>query len=191
MSSGRASIWRRPGWKPAVAAVLVAVALGAAYLWLGRIYHVSSASMEPTLESGDRILVSLRGDIQRGDIVVVDVRNTWAVRGGGDATVVKRVVGLPGDRVVCCDDDGAITVSGEPLAEPYLADGYKDIAGLSYDVVVPPDRLWLLGDSRANSRDARDHLGSPGGGTVSTDDVVGRAIAVVWPPVRALDRQAG
>jgi signal peptidase I len=164
--------------------------VAAAYLWLGRVYYVSSASMAPTLEAGERILVSIpaRSDIQRGDIVVVDVRTTWASTGEVGSTVVKRVIGLPGEQVSCCTPDGAVSIDGEPLDEPYV---HTDDRGPHYDIVVPAGRVWLLGDDRGNSKDSRDHLGSPGSGTVSTDDVIGRAIAVIWPPVQALPRSAG
>lgn len=171
-------------------AVLAVTVLSAAHLWVGRIYTVASGSMAPTLAPDERVLVDLRArdDIRRGDVVLVDVSNTWTVLGGGRATVVKRVIGLPGERITCCDRKGRLSVDGVALAEPYLAAGGP---GPAYDVVVPSGRVWLLGDDRERSRDARDHLGSPGGGTVSMDDVIGRAVAVVWPPARALARPAG
>jgi signal peptidase I len=157
------------------------VVLAAGYLWVGRVYAVPSASMRPQLEPGDRIAVSRldRGDVHRGDVVVVDVRDTWAAGASGAApTVVKRVIGLPGERVVCCDDAGRIVIDGVPLAEPYLAPAGTETP---FDVVVPSGRLWLLGDDRRDSLDSRHHLGAPGGGSVPVDAVEGRVVAVVWP----------
>lgn len=174
-------------WAALLLAALVAL-LVASHLWVARVYAVSSGSMVPTLDAGERVLVSLLGrdDVRRGDLVVAEVSSTWGAHDPGAGTVLKRVVGLPGERVACCDDSGRLTVDGRPLDEPYLADG----AGDPFDVVVPDGRLWLLGDDRVSSRDSRHHLGSPGGGSVATSAVVGRVIAVVWPPVRALERPA-
>lgn len=155
--------------------------LAAGYLWVGRVYAVPSASMQPLLEPGDRIAVSRldRGDVRRGDVVVVDVSGTWAAGASGAApTVVKRVIGLPGERVMCCDDDGRVVIDGVPLAEPYLSPAG---AGTPFEVVVPSGRLWLLGDDRRDSQDSRHHLGAPGGGSVPCEAVQGRVVAVLWP----------
>jgi signal peptidase I len=180
-----------PRWLRLVAPVVVAaLVLAGAYTWLARIYTVSTSSMRPTLETGDRVLAIRidRDDLRRGDVVVVDVRGSWAQPGSGDEPIaVKRVVGLPGERVACCDPYGRVTVDGRSLDESYLA-GHEGGAG--FEVVVPEGRLWLLGDDRANSVDSRDHLGAPGGGSVAIEDVEGRVVAVVWPPVRAVDRPA-
>ncbi|MGH9251545.1 MAG: signal peptidase I [Acidimicrobiales bacterium] len=170
---------------------LAVLVLLAAYLWVGRIYTVSAGSMSPTLHPGDRVLATRigLGDLRRGDVVVVDVSGTWAQPGSEeDATVVKRIVGLPGERVECCDAQDRITVDGEPLEEPYLGPGGP---GPSFDVVVPAGRLWLLGDDREGSLDSRDHLGSPGGGSVGADAVQGRVVVVAWPPVSRVERPAG
>jgi len=185
---------RGPG--PRSLRVLVPVALAAlfvlgAYTWLGRIYTVSTGSMKPTLDPGDRVLASRIGreDVRRGDVVVVDVRGTWAQRGSDDdPTVVKRVVGLPGERVACCDDLGRVTIDGRPLDEPYVDGG--DLGG-TFEAVVPEGRLWLMGDDRDDSVDSRDHVGSPGGGSVPVEAVLGRVVAVWWPPARVVGRPAG
>jgi signal peptidase I len=170
---------------------LAVMALLAAYLWVGRIYTVTTGSMTPTLQPGDRVLAVRIGldDLRRGDVVVVDVRSTWArPESEDDPTVVKRIVGLPGERVACCDAQGRVTVDGAPLDEPYLAPGGP---GPDFEVVVPAGRLWLLGDDREDSLDSRDHLGSPGGGGVGADSVQGRVVAVAWPPVSRVERPAG
>lgn len=173
-------------------------------------FYVPSGSMEPTIEPGDRILVNKLidgGAVRRGDVVVFDGTTTFAaadrtphqsdgvvgsVVGGaasligvdlGEQDFVKRVIGLPGDHVVCCDSGGRITVNDVPLTEPYLHAG--DVpSDLTFDITVPAGRLWVMGDHRSNSADSRAHLGDPGGGTVRVDDVVGRAGATYWPLTR-------
>jgi signal peptidase I len=172
-------------------------------------FYIPSGSMEPTLEPGDRILVNKVGVatlLQRGDLVVFDGRRTLAPhasRGSETSAVdrtlgamasilsirtsqsdyVKRVVGLPGDHIVCCDDKGLISINDVAVPEPYLYPGDKP-SDLTFDVTVPPARIWLMGDHRSDSSDSRAHLGDPGGGMVRLDDVIGRAAMVYWPPDR-------
>ena len=148
--------------------------------------------MLPTLEPGDQVLVmrpTIDREVQRGDVVVVDVRGTFL--GDRPATgplagsvlspapdnvfVVKRAVAGPGERIACCSDDGRLLLNGEPLDEPYLPSAVAP-SEEQFDVVVPEGRWWLLGDNRPVSEDSRSHLGSPGGGTVSTDVIVGRVV---------------
>jgi signal peptidase I len=137
--------------------------------------------MEPGLRIGDRVLVNklayrFGAEPRRGDVVVFDGRGTF---GNGD--YIKRVVGVGGDRVVCCDREGRIEVNGRPVDEStFLHPGDKP-SSVPFDVVVPTGRLFLLGDHRSDSSDSRDHLGSPGGGMVPVGEVIGRAEVVVWP----------
>lgn len=189
-----------------VALVLVAVvAVSLVRHHVVQVYAIPSGSMEPALEAGDRVLVSRLGDeVLRGDVVVFDgsglfafdpspgpaLRALEAVAGvlgvpAGRDDFVKRVVGVGGDRVVCCDTDGRLTVDGEPLDEPYLRAGDAP-SELAFDVVVPTGRLWLMGDHRSDSADSRAHLGDPGGGMVPVERVVGRVVAVAWPAPRAM-----
>jgi signal peptidase I len=161
-------------------------------LFVVQVFTVRAASMSPTLEPGDQVLVlrpTVGRDVQRGDVVVVDVRGTFLgdrpdtgpfagsvlARAPDDVFVVKRVVAGPGDRLACCAPDGRLRLNGEPLDEPYLAEGVAP-SEQAFDVVVPDGRWWLMGDNRAVSDDSRSHLGSPGGGSVSTDVVVGRVV---------------
>ena len=176
-------------------------------------FFVPSGSMRPLFEKDDRILVEKvsywNGDIHRGDVVVFDDSQHWLdpgtvqeasgpVQEGLEAVglwptgghLVKRVIGMPGDEVACCDANGHVTVNGVALDESdYLARGVQP-SELSFEVTVPDDRLWVMGDNRQNSDDSRAHLDETGGGFVPVDDVVGKAWAIVWPLGRVglLDR---
>lgn len=201
---------RRMGWRFVFLAALLAVFVSGLIrsLWLD-VYYIPSESMEPGLVRGDRILVS-RTDfdaepIRRGDIVVFDGRGSfaplnsgkgpvldsvaaagqWLGLAGSDTTYVKRVIGLPGDTITCCDAQGKVTVNGAALDEPYLFAGDSPSTQV-FRAVVPEGRLWLLGDHRSASADSRSLLGAPGGGMVPVDRVIGRPVQIVWP----LDRFA-
>ena len=97
--------------------------------------------------------------------------------------LIKRVIGLPGDTVVCCNDFGQLTVNGVPLEEPYidLPDGVTKATRDDFEVTVPEGGLWVMGDNRYNSADSTFHRDDPGGGFVPIDDVVGRALIITWP----------
>lgn len=169
-------------------------------------FYIPSSSMEPTLQVDDKILVQKvsywAGDVERGDVVVFDDPGGWLAQGQesvpGNAVqrgleivglypsgghLVKRVIGVEGDRVRCCNDDNQIVVNGVPLEESYLPGDTLNQG--RYNVTVPPDSLWVLGDNRSNSEDSHAHTGGPGGGFVSTDAVVGKVWGVVWPWSRA------
>ncbi|MFJ7074478.1 signal peptidase I [Streptomyces sp. NPDC098781] len=94
--------------------------------------------------------------------------------------LIKRVVGVGGDRVKCCDTQGRVTVNGVPLNEDYLYPGNAP-SEARFDITVPQGRLWVMGDHRANSADSRAHQDQDYGGTVSEDEVVGRAMWIAWP----------
>ncbi len=192
--------------------VTIAIAVAAVLLltsFVAKPFSIPSGSMEDTLAIGDRVLVNrltyrFRA-IERGDIVVFDGSNSfvtdeavpernpvtgalaWLGQSIGvvppDSTdFIKRVVGVGGDRVTCCDDAGRITVNGTPLEEEsYLYPGDSPSTQL-FDVEVPQGMLWVMGDHRTNSADSRAHLGDPGGGFVPEGKVLGRAMAVLWPP---------
>src|SRR6185437_1426880 len=95
--------------------------------------------------------------------------------------LIKRVIGLPGDKVACCDAQGRVTVNSVPLTEqPYLYPGDAP-SEIRFNIVVPPGRLWVMGDHRLISDDSRNHLGTPGGGTIPENAVIGRAFVIIWP----------
>jgi len=97
---------------------------------------------------------------------------------------IKRVIGVPGDHVVCCTAKGQITVNGVPLSEKsYLYPGNPP-SMTKFNIRVPPGRLWVMGDHRNVSYDSRGHMEDPGGGTIPESQVVGRAFLILWPPSR-------
>jgi signal peptidase I len=149
-------------------------------VWLRTGYvlsKVNSESMTPTYAVGDRIVAErVDGDeVEPGDVVLFSAPDRY----GPGVQVMQRVIGVGGDRVACCDGQDppreALTVNGERLRESYVQDGIADGLHQPYDVTVPEGRLFLLGDHRLNSRDARafpeDH-----GGTVPVGAVEGRVI---------------
>jgi signal peptidase I len=191
--------------------VLVGIALVLALVikaFAVQAFYIPSASMENTLKIGDRVLVNKivyhTRDISRGDVVVFNGLDSWdpevtfseptnpiakvlhAIGGAfglvpGEKDYIKRVIGVPGDHVRCCDSSGHVTVNGRPLQETgYLYPGNKP-SGQPFSVTVPPGRLWVMGDHRDVSYDSRGHLGDPGSGTIPEDRVIGRAFVVVWP----------
>jgi signal peptidase I len=168
-----------------VLVVLLAVLLVRTFLVAP--FSIPSGSMATTLQIGDRILVDRASyrfhDIHRGDVIVFDGTDTFG--GANDPTdYVKRVIGVGGDRVMCCDKRGRLVVNGKALREGrYLYPGDQP-SELRFKVEVPDGQLWVMGDHRSDSQDSRAHLGDPGGGTIPTDDVIGRVMGVVWPLAR-------
>jgi len=192
---------------------VVAIALVLSFLlktFLFRAFYIPSESMEKTLDVYDRIFINLLVpgpfDLSRGDVVVFKDTQAWlppvAQKPAGpmdwvgdtlefvglapDASeqhLVKRVIGLPGDHVSCCDAEGRISVNGVALDETYINPAEAPTPE-AFDVVVPEGKVWVMGDNRQNSQDSRYHLGDPGGGSVPVDNVVGVAFVTVWPADR-------
>lgn len=180
--------------------------------FLVRSFYIPSASMAQTLKEKDRILVDeitpRFGGYSNGDVVVFRDPGGWLtpapqperspfVEGvdwalsvvglsapDSDEHLIKRIIGMPGDRVVCCNALGQTTVNGAPIDEtPYLnlPNGKQAPDVRAYDVTVPQDSLWVLGDNRDNSQDSRFHQDQPGAGFVPVENVVGRAFLITWP----------
>ena len=177
--------------------------------WLMQAFYIPSESMENTLLKGDRVIVSKLTpkpfDLKRGDIVVFEDPDGWLppivptertrLAGALNSTLtfvgllpndegshlIKRVIGLPGDRVVCCDSK-KLTVNGRPVTEPYLFPS-DEPSEQTFDITVPAGRVWVMGDHRSDSADSRPHDEGSGGakGTVPESLIVGRALSVVWP----------
>jgi signal peptidase I len=197
------------------AAVVVGALIVASLLrgFVGQMFIIPTESMQNTLQVNDRVLVEKLSSVKRGQIVVFKDPGGWLTgprakeRGPiGKAFqfigilpdtstehLIKRVVGLPGDRVTCCDASGRVSVNDQPLEEDgYLYTGPDGVqvkpSQIRFEIVVPAGRIFVLGDNRTHSRDSRCHLNDVQAGTtkganafVPTDLVVGRAIAVVWP----------
>ncbi|MEW2295943.1 signal peptidase I [Streptomyces sp. NPDC006743] len=172
---------RVPGGRITLSALTGLVLLLLLNAFVVQPFQIPSGSMEPGLRIGDRILVDkvayrFGAGPRRGDVVVFDGTGYF-----GDADYVKRVVGVGGDHVVCCDEKGRIEVNGEPVDESAFLHPGDSPSAVPFDVVVPQGTLFVLGDHRGDSSDSRDHLGSPGGGMVPVGDVIGRADWIAWP----------
>lgn len=191
--------------------VIVLVAFLVSFLlktFVVRSFYIPSGSMERTLVVNDRILVNQLVpdlvDVQRGDVVVFRDPGGWLNLGAPQATpnaieqvlqavglaadtsadyVVKRVIGVGGDRVACCDAEGRVTVNGVPLDEPYvlIPEGMTRASGIDFDVTVPEGAVWVMGDNRYSSRDSRFNQDQPGRGFVALEEIVGRAFLLNWP----------
>jgi signal peptidase I len=180
--------------------------------FLVRSFYIPSGSMERTLLKGDRILVDELtprfGGYSRGDVVVFRDPGGWLpttyepeqppltaaldwlgslvglTASDSDDHLIKRIVGLSGDHVVCCNALGQVTVNGVPIDEtPYLSLDTSQSAPdeFEYDVTVPEGSIWVLGDNRDNSQDSRYQQDQPGQGFVPMDNIVGRAFLITWP----------
>jgi signal peptidase I len=203
----RGSFWRELPFLILIALVLALLIK----TFLVQAFYIPSGSMENTLRIGDRVLVNklvyrIR-DVHRGEIIVFkgppswqenpeftvsqpsnpiarffrDIGSALGVAAPSSKDFIKRVIGVGGDHVVCCDTQGHVTVNGRPLTEPYLFPGVKP-SEQNFDVTVPKGRLWVMGDHRDSSADSRAHLSDGEDGTIPQTDVIGRAFIRVWPP---------
>ncbi|MDQ0987351.1 signal peptidase I [Streptomyces sp. V2I9] len=154
-------------------------------------YTIPTDSMAPTVQPGDRVLAERidGAEVRRGDVVVF-TDEVW-----GATPMVKRVVGVGGDKVACCDKSGRLTVDGTPVDEPYLGRGPAATGGKQapaapedFSATVPRGKIFLLGDERATSLDSRVHLQDPGQGSVPLSAVRARVDAVAWPMDGMIDR---
>ena len=164
--------------------------------------------MENTLKIGDRIAVNKLAnfftDIKRGEVVVFKDPANWLGQAPGETGskpvvaiknalvtvgilpdpakqyLIKRVVGVGGDTVICCDAKGRLTVNGTPINEPYIFTGNKP-SDSTFKVIVPKGFIWVMGDHRGASADSRFHTDDIHKGMVPLPDVVGRAFVTVWP----------
>lgn len=190
---------------------LVVVALVVSLLiktFLVQFFYIPSGSMENTLQIKDRVAVNripfISNNISRGDVVVFRDPANWLPEASDNSSspiiakiktglvavgilpnpakqyLVKRVIGVAGDHVVCCTKDGILTVNGTPITEPYIYAGNVP-SDLNFDITVPKEKLWVMGDHRGASADSRYHQDDINKGMVPLSRVTGRVFAVIWP----------
>lgn len=191
--------------------VLIVVALLVSLFiktFLVQFFYIPSGSMENTLQVNDRVAVNripfISNNIERGDVVVFRDPDNWLpaadisespfviakLKAGLVAVgvlpnpakqyLVKRVVGVAGDHVICCNADGKLTVNGEVMNEPYIFAGNVP-SDMNFDVTVPKNKVWVMGDHRGASADSRYHQDDINKGFVPVKRITGRVIAVIWP----------
>jgi len=195
-------------WLKEVATVVV-IAVVLSFLiktFLFRAFYIPSESMVSTLDVNDRIFVNLLVpepfSLNHGDVVVFRDDQGWLTPAAKEAKgpftwvqdgltfvgllpdnseqhLVKRVIGLPGDHVVCCDAGGKLTINGSPIDESYV-NGAEVPQIRNFDVVVPEGKVWVMGDNRNHSADSRSHMDA-NGGFIDLADIEGKAAVIAWP----------
>ncbi|MFB9557572.1 signal peptidase I [Streptomyces roseoviridis] len=192
--------------------LLIGIALVLALLiktFLVQAFSIPSDSMMNTLQRGDRVLVDkltpwFGAEPDRGEVVVFHDPGGWLeeskapepnalqkvlsfiglMPSAEEKDLIKRVIAVGGD-TVSCKEGGKVVVNGKELDESaYLHPGSVPCDPAFGPVKVPDGRIWVMGDNRQNSLDSRFHMELPGGGTVSNDEVVGRAVVIAWPVTR-------
>jgi signal peptidase I len=189
--------------------VIVALAVSLVIkTFLVQFFFIPSGSMENTLQIQDRVAVNkipfISGSINRGDVVVFrDPANwlpePWAstenkvlakIKAGFVAVgvlpnptkqyLVKRVIGVAGDHIVCCSKSGALEINGKSAVEPYIFAGNKP-SEMDFNVTVPEGKVWVMGDHRGASADSRYHQDDVNNGFVPVSRITGRVYAIIWP----------
>ena len=176
--------------------------------FLVQFFYIPSGSMENTLQIKDRVAVNkipfISRTINRGDVVVFRDPNNWLPEIVDDGTnkyvakaksalvavgvlpnpakqyLVKRVIGVAGDHVVCCTKNGKLSINDVEVTEPYIYAGNKP-SEMTFDVTVPEGKIWVMGDHRGASADSRYHQEDVNKGFVPVSKVTGRVVAVIWP----------
>ena len=175
--------------------------------FLVQFFYIPSGSMENTLQINDRVAVNklpfVSGKIHRGDVVVFRDPASWLPEADTDSGstirtkiknglvlvgvlpnpakqyLVKRVIGVQGDRIVCCVDK-KLTINGTPVDEPYIFKGNVP-SEMTFDITVDPGKIWVMGDHRGASADSRYHQDDINKGQVPLSRVTGRVFGVIWP----------
>jgi signal peptidase I len=176
--------------------------------FLVQFFYIPSGSMENTLQIQDRVAVNklpfISKNISRGDVVVfrdpanwlpeqyVDEQNkivskikeglvlVGVLPNPAKQYLVKRVIGVAGDKIICCAKDGKLTINGKETDEPYIFKGNKP-SELEFNVTVPEGKIWVMGDHRGASADSRYHQDDVNNGFVPVSKVTGRVYAIIWP----------
>jgi signal peptidase I len=189
--------------------VIVALAVSLVIkTFLVQFFYIPSGSMENTLQIQDRVAVNkipfLSTRISRGDVVVFRDPDNWLpepyaleenkvvtkIKEGlvivgvlpnpAKQFLVKRVIGVEGDTIVCCAKDGSMKINGKAVDEPYIYKGNKP-SELKFNVTVPKGKIWVMGDHRSASADSRYHQDDLHNGFVPVSKVTGRAYGIIWP----------
>ena len=176
--------------------------------FLVQFFYIPSGSMENTLQVQDRVAVNkvpfISKSIDRGDVVVFRDPDNWlpemidygtnkyiataksalvaigVLPNPAKQYLVKRVVGVAGDRIICCTKDDKLSINGVEVDEPYIFAGNKP-SDMTFDVTVPEGKIWVMGDHRGASADSRYHQEDINKGFVPVSKVTGRVVAVIWP----------
>lgn len=179
---------------------LVVAAIVKVFFFQG--FYIPSESMNPTLKTNDRVVVNVLYPntipLQHGDIIVFQDKENWMAghaipqqnfferligyvpfRDGDANFLVKRVIGLPGDTVSHVPGENFIRINGEPSTEPYLAEG-MNASNIDFDITVPANSVWVMGDNRSNSSDSRYHQ-DQNGGFISYNNIVGKVVLLYYP----------
>jgi signal peptidase I len=175
---------------------------------LVQFFFIPSGSMENTLQIQDRVAVNklpfISKDINRGDVVVFRDPDNWLpepftlgenrivakIKEGlvlvgvlpnpAKQYLVKRVIGVAGDNVICCSKSGKLTINGKETTEPYIFAGNK-ASEMDFNIKVPEGKIWVMGDHRSASADSRYHQDDVNNGFVPVSRITGRAYAIIWP----------
>ncbi|MGO4247271.1 signal peptidase I [Paenarthrobacter sp. RAF54_2] len=196
------------GWLKEIVTV-VAIAVVLSFLiktFLFRAFYIPSESMESTLDVNDRIFINLLVPepfaLERGDVVVFKDSQGWLpavlkkpagpldwvgdtlefvglAADDNEQHLVKRVIGLPGDHVSCCDAQGRVSINGTPVDETYINPAEVPQPN-PFDIIVPEGKVWVMGDNRNHSADSRAHQ-EVNGGFINIEDVEGKATVIAWP----------
>jgi len=176
--------------------------------FLVQFFYIPSGSMENTLQIQDRVAVNkvpfISRHISRGDVVVFRDPANWLPEASDTSSnkyiaklkvglvavgvipnpakqyLVKRVIGVAGDHIVCCSKNGKLEVNGKEITEPYIFAGNVP-SDMKFDVTVPAGKLWVMGDHRGASADSRFHQDDINKGMVPLYRVTGRVFGIIWP----------
>jgi signal peptidase I len=176
--------------------------------FLVQFFYIPSGSMENTLQINDRVAVNkvpfIGKSIKRGDVVVFRDPDNWLpepyvgdqnkflalVKDGFVAVgvlpnpakqyLVKRVIGVAGDKVECCSKDKKLMINGIEIDEPYIFAG-NTASDTNFNVTVPAGKVWVMGDHRGASADSRFHQDDINNGMVPTSKITGKVVGIIWP----------
>ena len=192
---------------PILVVVALAVSL-VIKTFLVQFFYIPSGSMENTLQINDRVAVNkvpfVGKAIGRGDVVVFRDPDNWlpepfaidenkylaktkealvAVGVLPNPTkqyLVKRVIGIAGDKVECCSKNKKLMINGVEIKDPYIFSG-NSASDTNFNVTVPDGKIWVMGDHRAASADSRFHQEDVNKGMVPTSKVTGKVVGIIWP----------